>query len=140
MKFTDPSIQTVAFSDLRTMIRRGQIFSFHYEYDAYSGVPNHGLFAEVIRPNGEFDRILVGKRTPKKPELMDCLLDALRQENPADSLHLTGDGFPLKALCGVGRFAKLCGIDQTKELDDFLAADNRCLKCWISWRVKNNSA
>ena len=131
MKYLPDSIQSIDFPDLLPLMRRGQLFALDTDYSSYGGHAEHRLFATVIRQNGLTQKVLVGKGFTSKEEIWTNVGTALMPENPADHIHYLLSHFPFKAACGVGRYAKLCGIEWMDDLDRFLKAENRCLKCWI---------
>lgn len=115
-------------------MRRGQLYALDTVMDSYGHV-HYRLFATVLRPNGDTEKLLVGKQFDTKAELFEELKEALQTEPPANYLHYQTQAYPRKYRCGVGTYAKLCGVDRTDDLEEFLAAENRCLKCWIGIQV-----
>lgn len=130
MKYLPDSVQSIEFKDLLPFMRNGQLFSLSFEYHLYGGVPTHGLIAQVIRSDGKFDKILVGKWFTMKETMLEAFEKAIEPEPPADHLHFYwSETTPIKAVCGLGFSG---GIERTLNLDIFLNAENRCLKCWIA--------
>lgn len=119
---------SISFLDLRPMLRRGQIYSFDTEFSHYGGVSSWRLFATVVNQELEFKKILVGHDFETAQELTKCFMGYITTEPPADYIHYVC-GFPAKPICGVGIYSKLCGVDRTKSIDEFLRSQNQCIKC-----------
>ncbi|WP_196160821.1 hypothetical protein [Reinekea sp. G2M2-21] len=139
MRFLPDEVHKLDFSDLRNLIRRGQIFGIKREYSHYGNEATWRLFVEVLRPNGKTEALLVGAPFYTELEMWRAFGDATVPENPAEYVHYMPNSYPRKAICGVGRFAKLCGIDTTADLDEFLASEKRCLKCHIVLRIEGKA-
>jgi len=127
MNYSDFS--SITFENLRPMIRKGQVYSFDIEYHSYGGSSSWRLFVTIIRRETGFEKILVERSFETENELNSAFLNALKSESPADQLHFKVSDYPFRVLCGVGRYAKLTGIEHESNLEKFISSMNACYKC-----------
>lgn len=131
MKYLPDEVQHIDFKDLLSIIRKGQLFGLNVDFASYGGESNFRAYATVIRQSGYTQKITVGPPCSSKQDLWAEVEKALLPENAGDQLHFLTKVYPFQVACGVGRYAKLCGIEWSDDFDEFRTAENRCLKCWV---------